>query len=417
MTRRLTCVCALIAVGASSSTLFAAARSYTYYDLTYFNCPTEPLNAAEDVNDAGVVVGYYVTEDCVHIHGFTWYNGVTTDLTDTYEGGLFRSGVAISDGATVLGLGDPDLVLALKDGVATPQPIPPGCEEQGNPKGMNEAGTIIVGECDNDVNSRSVPAVYWIEEGIALDLELLPGLPSDASGEARDVSDDGIVIGVIDNEQRSFTWLDGEMTELFNGLGGEGVTVHAINNHGLIVGTSEDELGLWPAMSYELSTGKMTNLGDGAATSVNDRGSAVGRIIFDFSSSHVVLYEDGEVIDIFEIALANHLTTSHANGINNYGWIVGWGEDQLLRMRGFLLVPEYDKGDYDGDGDVDHQDFQNFQRCFAAEPYQGPEGGLHVGCSVFDFDDDVDLDLTDYAAFQAAFTGPTAPNINPNGPG
>ncbi|MCH7701202.1 MAG: hypothetical protein IID37_05910 [Planctomycetes bacterium] len=31
------------------------------------------------------------------------------------------------------------------------------------------------------------------------------------------------------------------------------------------------------------------------------------------------------------------------------------------------------------------------------------------------FDDDVDLDLADYAAFQSAFTGPTAPN--PNGPG
>ncbi|MCH7703296.1 MAG: hypothetical protein IID37_16590 [Planctomycetes bacterium] len=33
------------------------------------------------------------------------------------------------------------------------------------------------------------------------------------------------------------------------------------------------------------------------------------------------------------------------------------------------------------------------------------------------FDDDVDLDLDDYAAFQSAFTGPTAPNLNPNGPG
>ena len=64
---------------------------------------------------------------------------------------------------------------------------------------------------------------------------------------------------------------------------------------------------------------------------------------------------------------------------------------------------------------MDHQDFQHFQRCFAAEPYT--DGTLHVGCSVFDFDDDVDLDLDDYAAFQSAFTGPTAPNNNPNGPG
>ena len=61
---------------------------------------------------------------------------------------------------------------------------------------------------------------------------------------------------------------------------------------------------------------------------------------------------------------------------------------------------------------MDHQDFQ---RCFAADDF--PDGRLHVGCSVFDFDDDIDLDLDDYAAFQSAFTGPTAPNLNPNGPG
>ena len=66
-------------------------------------------------------------------------------------------------------------------------------------------------------------------------------------------------------------------------------------------------------------------------------------------------------------------------------------------------------------GDVDFQDSGHLQHCFAAEPYI--DGTLHVGCSVFDFDDDVDLDLADYAAFQFAFTGPTAPNLNPDGPG
>ncbi len=110
-----------------------------------------------------------------------------------------------------------------------------------------------------------------------------------------------------------------------------------------------------------------------------------------------------------------YMTTSDAEGINNYGWIIGDGEDVDGFTRGWLLVPIYDKGDYDGDGDVDLQDSGHFQRCFAAEPYI--DGTLHVGCSVFDFDDDMDLDLADYAAFQSAFTGPTAPNNNPNGPG
>ena len=61
------------------------------------------------------------------------------------------------------------------------------------------------------------------------------------------------------------------------------------------------------------------------------------------------------------------------------------------------------------------QDSGQFQRGFAAEPYI--DGTLSVGCPVFDFDDDVDSDLDDYAVFQSVFTGPTAPKLNPNGPG
>ncbi len=147
---------------------------------------------------------------------------------------------------------------------------------------------------------------------------------------------------------------------------------------------------------------------------MNELGAVVGFDIIDFSAAYATLYEDGETIYLHEFMPANW-TYSSACGINNYGWIVGDSEDEDGNDLAWLLVPVYEKGDYDGDGDVDHQDFANFQRCFAAEPYI--DGTLHVGCSVFDFDDDVDLDLDDYAAFQCAFTGPTGRNNNPNGPG
>ena len=101
---------------------------------------------------------------------------------------------------------------------------------------MNEAGTIIAGRC-SDGGSIFSPAVYWIEDGVseALDLDL-PGLPSDATGEAKDANDDGVVIGIANGELRSFSWKDGLMTAVPNTMGGEEVTVYAINNHGLIVG-------------------------------------------------------------------------------------------------------------------------------------------------------------------------------------
>ncbi|MCH7703449.1 MAG: hypothetical protein IID37_17370 [Planctomycetes bacterium] len=396
-------------VGLFASLASGGERSYTFYDIGFFGCPPDPFTEATDLNDMGVVTGFSSTPDCTTGHALTWINGILTDLDDTSEEGIFYGVEAISQAGVMLGAGDPDKLLVLRDGMAVPLPVPPGCETQGNGRGINDAGTMAVGQCDTNGSGVDAPAVYWIEDGTALALDLFDDLPADATGEARDVNDDGVVVGIVDGI-RSFIWQDGVLTEIFNGLGGEGVTVWAINNHGLIVGLAHDG----PAMSYDMNTGVMRALGDGTAKAVNDRGVAVGDKTIDFSSEHAILYENGEEIDLHEF-FPPYFVNTDAEAINNYGWIVGDADDSENRTHGFLLVPVYDKGDYDGDTDVDHQDFQHFQRCFAAEPYI--DGTLHVGCSVFDFDDDVDLDLDDYAAFQSAFTGPTAPNLNPNGPG
>jgi formylglycine-generating enzyme required for sulfatase activity len=60
-------------------------------------------------------------------------------------------------------------------------------------------------------------------------------------------------------------------------------------------------------------------------------------------------------------------------------------------------------GDFDGDGDVDLDDFGEFLGCCA-----GPAGGLGAECAVLDFDHDTDVDLGDFAEFQYAF-GTTPP--------
>jgi len=58
-------------------------------------------------------------------------------------------------------------------------------------------------------------------------------------------------------------------------------------------------------------------------------------------------------------------------------------------------------GDFDGDGDVDLDDFASWDDCMTG-PDDPPYG---EGCAAFDFDTDYDVDLTDFAAFQEAFTG------------
>jgi hypothetical protein len=69
--------------------------------------------------------------------------------------------------------------------------------------------------------------------------------------------------------------------------------------------------------------------------------------------------------------------------------------------RPFTILGDLELGNYDGDEDIDSEDFAALPDCLT-----GPDGGLLLpGCRVFDFDIDGDSDLVDFAGFQAAFTG------------
>ncbi len=66
-----------------------------------------------------------------------------------------------------------------------------------------------------------------------------------------------------------------------------------------------------------------------------------------------------------------------------------------------LTVLAADKGDADGDADVDDFDYARFQKCLS-----GPDVGATAQCSVlFGVDNDGDVDLVDVAGFQQSFTG------------
>lgn len=65
-------------------------------------------------------------------------------------------------------------------------------------------------------------------------------------------------------------------------------------------------------------------------------------------------------------------------------------------------------GDYEGDGDVDADDYTVFAECLFGPdvpPAPTPPPTATECLDAFDFDSDTDVDVTDFAAFQAAYTG------------
>ena len=76
----------------------------------------------------------------------------------------------------------------------------------------------------------------------------------------------------------------------------------------------------------------------------------------------------------------------------------GWNIDDIGL---YSTLCEGIAGDYNGDGRVDQEDFNQFLTC-----YTGLDGSVGPGCAIFDFDADADVDLRDFAEFQLLFTGP-----------
>ena len=91
------------------------------------------------------------------------------------------------------------------------------------------------------------------------------------------------------------------------------------------------------------------------------------------------------------------------NGDNWPDLIVGNSGDPSVKV--FYAQPTGVPGDFDGDLDVDGDDYAQFASCFT-----GPGGGpLPPGCLPGDFDADDDIDCDDWAEFVLAWTEPGDP--------
>jgi probable HAF family extracellular repeat protein len=248
--------------------------------------------SATHVNDAGQVVGLFYTGSPVVGHSFLWQNGVLQDLGTL--GGSASRAIGIGQSGEVVG----QMLMA----------------------GTNE------------------PRAFLWQNGVVQDLTQANGI----FRFAHRINPSGWVIGDGAPGTHAFLWRNGVVTDLGT-LGGGFSTPNAINTAGQIVGGSTTVAGAnWPntGRAFLYSAGVMRDLGllpgtdKSEAYDISNPGQVVGA-----SGGRAFLYSGGVMRDLNALIPAGSgwlLRT--ANGINDYGQIVGAGLRNGIVVA-FLLNP------------------------------------------------------------------------------
>jgi probable HAF family extracellular repeat protein len=294
---------------------------------------------ANDINDAGQVVGQAVTAS-LKSHAFLWQNGVMTDL-GTLTTGSTSKGIGLNNNGQVVGYAaasGTNHAFLWEDGVMTD--LVPG-PQWSSANGINDDGQVV------GTYNGSRPFIW--ENGVLTDLGGFGG--SASFGYALDINNAGQVVGSSFSDivtdglgQHAFLWEDGVMTDLGALAGMEDSRAHGINNLGHVVGVSslfDPETFAEFSRSFLYAGGVMTDLnlpGQSAAEDINDAGQIVGWMAT--SNQRAYLYENGVATDLNTLVTAGSgLTLAQARGINNAGQIVGVAYDAAFRSHAFLLTP------------------------------------------------------------------------------
>lgn len=264
-------------------------------------------STAFGLNDAGQVVGgFFPIRPTEIVYGYNaalWTNGTMTDL-GVLPDGRYSTAYDINNAGQVVGTSNTsiqgirmDRAFVWSEGAM----VDLGALSPYGSSGANaiNASGQIVGFA-SDPHGGVTHAVLW-DKGRLVDLGG-GSLSSLYGSSARDINDAGHIVG--SDQRDAVLWLNGERTVLGGLAGDVWSTAAAINNAGLIVGTSDPSSGV-----------------------ANDE--------------RAVMWLDGRVIDLNSLAevASSGWTLLSATDINDAGQIVGMGITPQGFFQGYVLSP------------------------------------------------------------------------------
>lgn len=264
-------------------------------------------------------------------HAFVWHAGTLRDLGASLgsPAGLgFSEITALNDKGTLVGSG-PEGLMQWRDGAAMPLGFKGKAEDVNN-------FDVIVGSHNTNPKARA----FLYKAGVLHDLGTLGGSTSSANA----VNDDNVVVGgsliAGDAVGHAFVWRAGVMKDIGT-LGGPASLASDVNRAGVVVGSAQDASGRWAAFVYDDAAGMRRLLDDrqeSLAIAINERGAIVGE-----SGDNAFLYDGGKLTlleSLPDVQAAGWLRL-HPTGINDRGWICGWGwrEGTAPHPSAFLLIP------------------------------------------------------------------------------
>jgi probable HAF family extracellular repeat protein len=293
------------------------------------------------VNDSGQVVGWSDTSfGDLAAHGFLWSAGKLTDLGTLGGQELDSTANDIDNAGRIVGAatisGDVlEHAVMWSQGKMTDLGTL-GTYRESSANAINEAGQIVGSSwsitTSGGKSTRAEHAVLWAD-GKITDLGTLHG---GCSG-AEDINDRGRVVGwsgscAAKGRVRAVSWWHGKATNLGT-LGRRNSYARAINNRGQVVGSAYAPQGV-PDHAFLWSRGRIHDLGslygtlccaDSYAGGINDSGQVVGSSYPYLlgGDKHAVLWRKGKGVTVCYRGQTTRVTRQIANTLRKRGATLG----------------------------------------------------------------------------------------------